>query len=68
MDREVVKELIQHALNTTSLKKELNSIIAGGLKRRQLKDDYKLLKEKLGKGGASENTAKLIIATLQKEN
>ncbi len=68
MDREVVKELIQHELNTTSLKKELNSIIAGGLKRRQLKDDYKLLKEKLGKGGASENTAKLIIATLQKEN
>lgn len=65
MDREVVKELIQNELDTAHLKKELNSIIAGGLKRRQLKDDYKLLKEKLGKGGASENTAKLILDSLR---
>lgn len=65
MDREVVKELIQHELDKAHLKKELSSIIAGGLKRRQLKDDYKQLKEKLGKGGASENTAKLILSSLR---
>jgi len=64
MDREVVKELIQDELNTANIKKELGAIIAGGLKRRQMKDDYKALKEKLGKGGASKRTAQLILESL----
>lgn len=68
MDREVVKELIQDELNRENLKKELGAIIAGGLKRRPMKDAYLELKAKLGYKGASEKTAKLIIGHLAQRN
>lgn len=60
MDKEVVKELIQHELNYAQIKKELQAIIPGGLKRRPMKDAYLELKKNLGEGGASKRTAELI--------
>lgn len=60
MKREVVKELIQHDLNTKNLKAELAKIVKGDERERMLAD-YKLLKEKLGGKGASQLAAKLIV-------
>ncbi|WP_430411665.1 lipid-A-disaccharide synthase [Kordia sp.] len=60
MDKEVVKELIQHDLNTKNLKIELTKILDGE-NRKKLFHDYHDLELKLGGKGASENAAKLIV-------
>ena len=60
MDKEVVKELIQHDLNTKQLKAELTKILDGAT-RKQLFSDYYDLEQKLGGKGASANAAKLIV-------
>lgn len=60
MDREVVKELIQNELNTKNLVKELNFIMEGE-KRNSMLQDFKLLREKLGGKGASDNAAEIIL-------
>ncbi len=64
MDKEVVKELIQHEFNVKNLKAELSKIL-NPEHRAQLFNDYKVLKEKLGGSGASKNTAQLIYKNLQ---
>ncbi|WP_432411800.1 lipid-A-disaccharide synthase [Rasiella sp. SM2506] len=63
-DKEVVKELIQKDLNTKNLKKELTNIL-DEYQRARLFLDYYDLEQKLGGKGASEKTAKLIIASLR---
>jgi len=61
MDKEVVKELIQHELTVDNLVKELNALLFDEEKKLQLMEDYRLLKELLSKGGnASANAAKSI--------
>ncbi len=61
MGKEVVKELIQHELTVDNLVKELNALLFDEEKKLQLKEDYRLLKELLSKGGnASANAAKSI--------
>lgn len=64
MDKEIVKELIQNNLKTINLKNELTRITEDEQYRQNLKNDYKLLKEKLGGAGASEKTAKLILSLI----
>jgi lipid-A-disaccharide synthase len=64
MDKEVVKELIQHNLNTNSLIAELNKLTDDHYRNKVL-EDYKLLNEKLAVGGASEKTAMMILQDLQ---
>jgi lipid-A-disaccharide synthase len=64
MDKPVVKELIQHELNTKQLKIELNRILEGEA-RLQMFDDYHDLEQKLGGAGASLNTAELIFEKIQ---
>ncbi|MBC8487549.1 MAG: lipid-A-disaccharide synthase [Bacteroidetes bacterium] len=64
MDKEIVKELIQNNLKTVNLKNELTRITENETYRQNLKNDYKLLKEKLGGAGASEKTAKLILSLI----
>lgn len=59
MDREVVKELIQSELNEKNLKVELEKIL--DTQRSRILSDYKELKDKLGKGGASALVAKSIV-------
>ncbi len=64
MDKEVVKELIQDELNTKNVKLELEKILSGEKRKAMLKN-YSELKQKLGGGGASLNTAKLIVSRLK---
>lgn len=58
MEKEVVTELIQDDFNTENVKTHLSKILSTEV--TQLKQDYHVLKEKLGGKGASENAAKLI--------
>lgn len=60
MDREIVKELIQHELTSDNINHELNKILEGK-GRDDMMNDYDNLIEKLGGEGASANTAELII-------
>lgn len=61
MDKEVVKELIQHDLTTANLVKELDQLISNETVRNQVLTQYSQLKEKLGSGGASDKTASLLL-------
>jgi lipid-A-disaccharide synthase len=63
MDREIIKELIQNEANIKELKKELSCVL-NDEGRTKIKNDYHLLKEKLGGKGASEKTANLMLKTL----
>ena len=65
MDKEVVKELIQHELTVENLTKELNAILFDNKKKKQISDDYAALKNLLSQGGnASANAAKSIYKFL----
>jgi lipid-A-disaccharide synthase len=67
MDREVVKELIQHELTVPNLVKELNLLLNDTGKQQQLQQDYNSLKQLLSQGGnASANAAKSIYFFLTK--
>ena len=61
MDKPVVKELIQHDLNTENIMTELNSILSNESKQHQIFEDYATLKKLLASGGdASKNAAEII--------
>lgn len=64
MDREVVKELIQHDFNPITLKNEVSNLLLPE-KRNQIFEEYKVLGEKLGGAGASERAAKIMIEKLK---
>jgi len=61
MDKEVVKELIQHDFTKKNLIKELNTILDEN-HRTSLFETYNKLEEILGGKGASENTAQSILS------
>lgn len=63
VNREIVKELIQEDCNTQKLGEELSKILSG-TGREQMLADYEELMEKMGKPGASEKTAQLMIKYL----
>lgn len=60
LDKPVVQELIQDDFNEKQIAKELKEILPGMPKRELMKNDFALLKQKLGGKGASEKTAKLM--------
>lgn len=64
MDQEVVTELIQENCNTKRIGEELRKILDAYYRETLLKQ-YHVLEEKLGGIGASEKTAKLIVADLK---
>lgn len=65
MDREVVKELIQHDCNSTMIAQELKEIIKGGSKRDKILSDYSEMSETLGGGGASKKIAQSLLKTIR---
>ncbi|MCV9931511.1 lipid-A-disaccharide synthase [Flavobacterium sp. LS1R47] len=65
MDKEVVTELIQDDCSPKRIKEELAKLLEPNY-RKTLLHSYDLLEEKLGGIGASEKTARLIVADLQK--
>lgn len=67
LDKEAVKELIQHECNAKSIEKELKEILPGGAKLNQLKKDYDDLVNILGQGGASQAAAQEIVNLLKQE-
>ena len=63
MDKEVVKELIQHDLTVENLKRELTLLLTDPVKQKQVKEDYAALKQLLSQGGnASANAAASIYS------
>ncbi len=62
MDRAVLKELIQSDFEKASLTDELNRLLFDEAYRKEMQSCYRLLKEKLGGAGASDNAAKSICA------
>lgn len=67
MDKEVVKELIQHDMNTEQLTTELKKIIPGSAQRADVLKDYQQLKELLSAGGnASAKAAEIIYSFVSK--
>ncbi|MBP6430210.1 MAG: lipid-A-disaccharide synthase [Ferruginibacter sp.] len=66
MNKEVVKELIQHELNTNNLVAELSLLLNNTQKQQQINTDYSNLKKLLKLGGnASKNAADSIYLFLQ---
>ena len=65
MDREVVKELIQHECNPALIKTEMTKILIGGKDRDRMLKDYEELKNKLGSGGASKKVAQSLLKTIR---
>ncbi|MDE3254231.1 MAG: hypothetical protein KGO92_15625, partial [Bacteroidota bacterium] len=62
MDKEVVKELIQDALTSENLVRELGLLLHDERKRKELTEDYTALKNKLAAGGkASAKAAEIIV-------
>lgn len=61
LDKEVNKELIQGECSVDNIQKELSEIIIGGNKREKMLNDYKILHETLGEGGASQKIAKSML-------
>jgi lipid-A-disaccharide synthase len=66
MDREIVKECIQHECNAKTIEMELNKILPSGEKREEMIQNYNVLIEKLGGAGASDTTAKQMLKILKK--
>ncbi|WP_353718058.1 lipid-A-disaccharide synthase [Dyadobacter sp. 676] len=61
LEKEAVRELIQHELNEENLVAELKRILPGGDKNLQQMHDYEKLAERVGGPGASERTGALIV-------
>lgn len=62
MDKEVVKELIQHEMNTVNLVKELRLLLTDNNRQQTLQKDYHELKDLLQAGGdASAQAAQKIV-------
>lgn len=68
MDREVVKELIQHMLNQDTLEAELNNILNNQEIREKMLNDYEELRNKLGNPGASARFAHQMVKDLKELN
>jgi lipid-A-disaccharide synthase len=66
MDKLVVKEFIQHDMNVTNLKNELQELLTNDQRILQLKKDYSDLKTLLSQqGNASAKAAEAIVSLLQ---
>lgn len=65
LDKEVVKELIQHELNAENIRMQLDKILHNEKTKKQIQSDYSALKKLLLKGGdASMNAAASIYSML----
>jgi len=60
MNREIVKELIQHDANHDTIAEELDRLLNDSTYRQEMLAQYASLHERMGKPGASEKTAQLM--------
>ena len=61
VDREVVRELIQHECNVDTAAEALEEILPGGRRHAQMEQDLQALHQQLGGPGASARAAQLIL-------
>jgi len=61
LDKPAVKELIQYELTVENITKELRSLLENPSHKQQIRDDYNTLERALGSGGASRNTAMVVL-------
>ena len=64
LDRPALKELIQAELNSDTIVSSLKDLLENTATQNKMQQDYETLWAKLGATGASETTAKLILAAL----
>lgn len=64
MEKEVVKELIQHEFNEKNLRNEAEKLLTNDSYRSRMITELDELKRKLGGAGASEKTARLMLSYL----
>lgn len=65
MDKPIVAELIQGAFTVANLKTELDQLLNDEQLRKDLLEEYALLREKLGKQGASKRAAAIVVQTAE---
>lgn len=68
MEREVVRELIQHDMTVANASEELRAIVASGTKHSKMMADYAALQEIVGGAGASDRFAARMVELLKTEN
>lgn len=64
-DKEVVRELVAADMTLENVKAELGKILADGKERKTMLDEYDRMLEILGEAGASQRTARKIVALLK---
>lgn len=64
LNKPAVKELIQKTCTVAEISDELDALLNKKAYRKQVLDDYKTLRHKMGTPGASEQTARLIVEFL----
>lgn len=64
MDREVVKELIQHECTVTNIRAELKKLIEDESCRNAMLNDFNELITILGEGGASQKVARYLLKSI----
>lgn len=64
LQKEAVKELIQHECNAKNIERELKLILPGEKKHDQMKKGYADLLKILGEGGASETAAREVLGVI----
>ena len=61
LEKEAVKELFQRSFSLELLESELKELLNDTPRRKEMLEDYQELQLRMGKHGASEKTAKLIL-------
>ena len=64
-DREVVRELVAETFSVENIRQELEAILPGGDKRRQMLDDYEDVHQRLGESHAPDEAARIMIELLK---
>jgi lipid-A-disaccharide synthase len=67
MDREVVRELIQHDMTVEKASEELKAIVEGGAKHAKMMEDYAALQRVVGGAGASDRFAAQMVEILKEK-
>lgn len=67
MEREVVRELIQHDMTVENASKELQAIMEGGQRHDKMRSDYAELQAIVGGSGASDRFATHMVELLKNE-
>ena len=67
-DREVVRELVAETFSVDNIRKELEAILPGGVKREQMLRDYDEVHQRLGDSQAADCAAKQMIELLNQFN